>query len=85
MDKGTRLNVKRKAMVKDWSQQMSAAVNRETSRNITRKASKMVDKANITQRNASAAIEDSGNDFSHQHQWHQSLILILLSLVIISL
>ena len=50
MDKGTRLNVKRKAMVKDWSQQMSAAINREASRNITRKASQMVDNANTTQR-----------------------------------
>ena len=38
------------AMVKDWSQQMSAAINREASRNITRKASQMVDKANTTQR-----------------------------------
>ena len=44
---------------------MSAAVNREVSRNITRKASKMIDKANITQRDASAAI-DSEDDFSHQ-------------------
>ena len=43
---------------------MSAAVSREASRNITRKASKMVDKAN-NQRDASAAI-DSGDDFSHQ-------------------
>ena len=34
------------------------------SRNITRKASQMVDNANATQRQASAAI-DSGNDFSH--------------------
>ena len=58
-------STKLKAMVKHWSQQMSAAVNREASRNITCKASKMVDKANITQRNASAAI-DSGDDFSHQ-------------------
>ena len=44
---------------------MPVAVNREASRNITRKASKMVDKANITQKDASAAI-DSGDDFSHQ-------------------
>ena len=57
-------STKLKAIVKHWSQQMSAAVNREASRNITCKASKMVDKANITQRNASAAT-DSGGDFSH--------------------
>ena len=44
---------------------MPVAVNREASRNITRKASKMVEKANITQRDASAAF-DSGDDFSHQ-------------------
>ena len=44
---------------------MSAAINREASSNITRKASQMVDKANITQRNVSAAI-DPGDDFSHQ-------------------
>ena len=44
---------------------MPVAVNREASRNITRKASKMVDKASITQRDASAAI-DSGDDFSLQ-------------------
>ena len=65
MDKGTRLNVKRKAMVKDCSQQMSAAINREASRNIARKASQMVDNVNIIQRQASATI-DSGNEFSHQ-------------------
>ena len=52
-------------MVKHWSQQMSATINGEASRNITRKASQMVDKANSTQRQASAAI-DSGDDFSHQ-------------------
>ena len=44
---------------------MSATINGEASRNITRKASQMVDKANSTQRQASAAI-DSGDDFSHQ-------------------
>ena len=38
-------SIKLKAMVKHWSQQMSAAVNREASRNVTRKASQMVDKA----------------------------------------
>ena len=38
---------------------------KESSRNITRKASKMVDKENISQRDASAAI-DSGDNFSHQ-------------------
>ena len=48
---------KLKAMVNHWSQQMSAAVNSEASRNITRKASKMVDIAKITQRDASAAID----------------------------
>ena len=52
-------------MVKHWSQQMSAAVNREASRNVTRKASQMVDKASLAQRCASATI-DSGDDFSHQ-------------------
>ena len=52
-------------MAKHWLQQMSAAVNREASRNITSKASKKVDKANITQRDASAAI-DLGDDVSHQ-------------------
>ena len=45
-------------MVKHWSQQMSAAVNREASRNVTRKAS-------LAQRCASATI-DSGDDFSNQ-------------------
>ena len=50
-------------MVKHWSQQMSAAVNREASRNVVRKASQMVDKASLAQRSASAAI-DSGDDFS---------------------
>ena len=52
-------------MVKHWSQQMSAAVNGEASRNVTRKASQMVDTASIAQRSASATI-DSGDDFSHQ-------------------
>ena len=52
-------------MVKHWSQQISAAINREASRNITRKASQMVDNANATQRQASAAI-DSGDEFSHK-------------------
>ena len=33
------------AMVKHCSQQMSAAVNREASRNVIRKASQMIDKA----------------------------------------
>ena len=42
---------------------MSAAVNREASRNVIRKASQMTDKASFDQRNASAAIE-SGDDFS---------------------
>ena len=51
--------------VKHWSQQMSAAVNREASRNVTRKASHMVDKASLAQKSASATI-DSGDDFSHQ-------------------
>ena len=44
---------------------MSAAINREACRNITRKASQMEDKASLAQRRASAAI-DSGDDFSHQ-------------------
>ena len=44
---------------------LSAAVNREASRNVTRKASQMVDKASLAQRCASATI-DSGDDFSHQ-------------------
>ena len=44
---------------------MSAAVNWEASRNVTRKASQMVDKASLAQRRASATI-DSGDDFSHQ-------------------
>ena len=52
-------------MVKHWSQQMSAAVNREASRNVTRKASQMVDKASFVQRHASEAI-DSGDEFSSQ-------------------
>ena len=56
---------KLKAMVKHWSQQMSAAVNREASRNVTRKASQMVDKASLAQRCVSATI-DSGDDFSNQ-------------------
>ena len=47
-------STKLKAMVKHWSQQMSAAVNREASRNITREASQMVDKANSTQRQQSS-------------------------------
>ena len=42
---------------------MSAAVNREASRNVTRKASQMVDKASFVQRHASEAI-DSGDEFS---------------------
>ena len=46
-------------------QQMSAVVNREASRNVSRKASQMVDKASLAQRRASATI-DSGDDFSHQ-------------------
>ena len=57
--------IKLKASVKHWSQQMSAAINREACRNITRKASQMEDKASLAQRRASAAI-DSGDDFSHQ-------------------
>ena len=57
--------IKLKASVKHWSQQMSAAINREASRNITRKASQMEYKASLAQRRASAAI-DSGDDFSHQ-------------------
>ena len=44
---------------------MSVAVNGEASRNVTRKASQMVDTASIAQRSASATI-DSGDDFSHQ-------------------
>ena len=52
-------------MVKHWSQQMSAVINREASRNITREASQMVDYANAAQRQASAAI-NSGEDFSHK-------------------
>ena len=44
---------------------MSAAVNREASRNVTRKASQMVDKTSLAQRCASATI-DSGDDFSNQ-------------------
>ena len=44
---------------------MSAATNREASRNITRKASQMVDNANATQRQASAAINPV-DDFSHK-------------------
>ena len=56
---------KLKAMVKHWSQQMSAANNREASRNVNRKASQMVDKASLAQRSASATI-DSGDDFSSQ-------------------
>ena len=58
-------SIKLKAMVKHWSQQMSAAVNREASRNVTRKASQMVDKASFVQRHASEAI-DSGDEFSSQ-------------------
>ena len=56
---------KLKAMVKHWSQQISAAVNREASRNVVRKASQMIDKASLAQRSASAAI-DFGDDFSRQ-------------------
>ena len=52
-------------MVKHWSQQKSVAVDREASRNVTRKASQMVDKASLAQRCASATIV-SGDDFSHQ-------------------
>ena len=44
---------------------MSAAVNREASRNVTRKASHMVDKASLAQKCASATI-NSGDDFSNQ-------------------
>ena len=44
---------------------MSAAVNREASRNVVRKASQITDKVSFDQRNASAAIE-SGDDFSRQ-------------------
>ena len=57
--------IKLKAMVKHWSEQMSAAVSREASRNLVRKASQMIDKASLAQRNASAAI-DFGDDFSRQ-------------------
>ena len=42
---------------------MSAAVNREASRNVIRKASQITDKLSLDQRSASAAIE-SGDDFS---------------------
>ena len=52
-------------MVKHWYNKMSAAINREASRIITREASQMVDNASIIQRQASATI-DSGNEFSHQ-------------------
>ena len=52
-------------MVKHWSQQISADVNREANRIITRKASQMMHRANTTQRHVSAGI-DSGDDFSHQ-------------------
>ena len=44
---------------------MSAATDREASRNVVCKASQMVDRANTAQRHMSAAI-DSGDDFSHQ-------------------
>ena len=44
---------------------MSAAVDREASRNVVRKASQMIDKASLAQRSASAAI-DFGDDFSRQ-------------------
>ena len=57
--------IKLKAMVKHCSQQMSAAVNREASRNVIRKASQMLDKASHDQRNASAAF-NFGEDFSRQ-------------------
>ena len=57
--------IKLKAMVKHWSQQMSAAVNREASRNVIRKASQMIDKASHDQRSASAAF-NFGEDFSRQ-------------------
>ena len=77
MDKGTRLNVKRKAMVKDWSQQMSAAINREASRNITRKASQMVDNANITMRNVSTPLTQ-GTIFRTNHL-KSSIIMITLT------
>ena len=56
---------KLKAMVKHWSQQMSAAVNREASRNVIRKASQMTDKASYDQRSASAAF-NFGENFSRQ-------------------
>ena len=42
---------------------MSAAVNREASRNVTREASQMIEKASFVQRHASEAI-DSGDEFS---------------------
>ena len=51
-------------MVKHWSQQMSAAVNREASRNVTRKASQMVDKATFVQRHHASEAIDSGDEFS---------------------
>ena len=44
---------------------MSAAVNREASRNVVRRASQMIDKASLAQRSVSAAI-DFGDDFSRQ-------------------
>ena len=44
---------------------MSAAVDREASRNVIRKASQMMDKASHDQRSASAAF-NFGEDFSRQ-------------------
>ena len=55
--------IKLKATVKHWLQQMSAAVNREASRSVIRKASQITDKLSFDQISASAAIE-SGDDFS---------------------
>ena len=72
MEKLTLLNVKPRSNIghNKCRQLLIAIINREASRNITlhitREArSKRVDKANMTQRDASAAI-DSGDDFSHQ-------------------
>ena len=58
-------STKLKAMVKRWLQQMSAAINGEASRNITRKAGQMVDNANATQRQASVVIV-LGDEYSHR-------------------
>ena len=48
-----------------WSNIGPNICRRQTSRNITRKVSQIVDKASLAQRSASATI-DSGDDFSHQ-------------------